>query len=177
MTQRVGSATRTPDVEAVAVVRIVRRADQVHTVSPTSSRHRQVVKHDALDLGDEGGQHHAVRDTNRAILDKSTCSLSSSSQLRRTHVMSSVLRIVRVRRADQVHTVSPTSSRHRQVVKHDALDLGDGGGQHHDVNHARDFRQKHVLIVIVITTAQNTRDVIWQRRSVFRATPDGCPEQ
>ena len=60
VTQCVGSATRTPDVEVVAVARIVRRADQVHTVSPTSSRHRQVVKHDTLDLGDEGGQHHAV---------------------------------------------------------------------------------------------------------------------
>ena len=93
VTQRVGSATRTPDVEAVAVVRIVRRTDQVHTVSPTSSRHRQVIKHDALDLGDEGGQHHAVErrhNTNRAIFDRSTCSLSSSSQLHRTHVMSSV---------------------------------------------------------------------------------------
>ena len=93
VTQRVGLATRTPDVEAVAVVRIVRRTDQVHTVSSTSSRHRQVIKHDALDLGDEGGQHHAVErrhNTNRAIFDRSTCSLSSSSQLRRTRVMSSV---------------------------------------------------------------------------------------
>ena len=84
VTHRVGSATRTPDVEA----RIVWRADQVHTVSPTSSRHRQVVKHDALDLGDKGGQHHIVEichNTNCAIFDRSTCSLSSSSQLRRTH--------------------------------------------------------------------------------------------
>ena len=84
VTQCVGSATRTPDVEAVVVVPIVRRADQVQTVSSTSSRHRQVVKLDALDLGDKGGQHHAVErrhNTNSAIFDRSTCSLSSSSQL------------------------------------------------------------------------------------------------
>ena len=93
VTQCVGSATCTPDVEAVAVVRIVRRMDQIHTVSPTSSKHRQVVKHDALDLGDEGGQNHAVKrrhNANCAILDGKTCSLSWSSRLHRTHMMSSV---------------------------------------------------------------------------------------
>ena len=87
---------RTPDVEAVSVVWIVQRADQIHTVSPTSSRHTQVVKHDTIDLGDEGDQHHAVKrrhNTNRVTFDRSTCSLSSSSQLRRTHVMSSARKI------------------------------------------------------------------------------------
>ena len=53
-----GSATRTPDVKAV--LQSYRLYGAVHTISPTSPRHRQFVKHDALDLGDEGSQHHAV---------------------------------------------------------------------------------------------------------------------
>ena len=61
MTQQVGRTTRTPHVETVAVVSIVRRADQIYTVSPTGSRHSQVVEHDAPDVGDEGGQHCAVK--------------------------------------------------------------------------------------------------------------------
>ena len=106
VTQSVGLATCTPDVEAVAVIRIVWRADQMHTVSPTSSRHRPVLKYDALDPGDEGGQHHTMKrrsrhrpvlkydaldpgdeggqhhtmkrrhTTNHAIFDRSTCSMS-----------------------------------------------------------------------------------------------------
>ena len=117
VTQRVGSATRTPDVEAVAVVRIVWRAEQVRTVSPTSSRHRQVLKHDAFDLGDEGVQHHAVERRHNAIFDRGTCSLSSSSQL---------------------------AQNTRDVISEE------------------DGRQKSMF---------------WQIRSIFSATPDGCPEQ
>ena len=50
-----------PLVETVAVVPIVRRADKMYTISPTGSRHSQVVEHDAPDLGDEEGQHCAVK--------------------------------------------------------------------------------------------------------------------
>ena len=86
------ASLRTPDVEAVAVVRIVWRADQIHTVSPTSSRHRQVVKHDAIDLGDEGGQHHAVKRhyNTRAPTARLLIEARAHCTTAQTHVMSSV---------------------------------------------------------------------------------------
>ena len=72
VTQRLVSATHTPDFKAVAVMHIVRHAKQKHTVY---SRDRHVIEHDTLDLCVEGGQCSAVRRRHkRQHMDFELCS-------------------------------------------------------------------------------------------------------